>query len=83
MGSDALQDVWSWAEQKGFEFSIIDFQAGDEAGIKDVTFEIKGEYAYGLAKAEFGVHRMVRISPLTLIVGGTPLCFSLYLSIGR
>ena len=52
-----------WAEQKGFEFSIIDFQAGDEAGIKDVTFEIKGEYAYGLAKAEFGVHRMVRISP--------------------
>ena len=61
-----------WAEQKGFDFSIIDFQAGDEAGIKDVTFEIKGEYAYGLAKAEFGVHRMVRISPLTLIVGGTP-----------
>ena len=52
-----------WAEQKGFEFSIIDFQAGDEAGIKDVTFEIKGDYAYGLAKAEFGVHRMVRISP--------------------
>ena len=52
-----------WSEQKGFEFSIIDFQAGDEAGIKDVTFEIKGEYAYGLAKAEFGVHRMVRISP--------------------
>ena len=52
-----------WADQKSFEFSIIDFQAGDEAGIKDVTFEIKGEYAYGLAKAEFGVHRMVRISP--------------------
>ncbi|MFL2994029.1 MAG: peptide chain release factor 2 [Candidatus Neomarinimicrobiota bacterium] len=52
-----------WAEKKGFNFSIIDFQAGDEAGIKEVTFEVKGEYAYGLAKAEFGVHRMVRISP--------------------
>ena len=52
-----------WAEKKGFDFSIIDFQAGDEAGIKEVTFEVKGEYAYGLAKAEFGVHRMVRISP--------------------
>ena len=52
-----------WAEKKGFKISIIDFQAGDEAGIKDVTFEIKGNYAYGLSKAEFGVHRMVRISP--------------------
>ena len=52
-----------WAEKKGFKISIIDFQAGDEAGIKDVTFEIKGDYAYGLSKAEFGVHRMVRISP--------------------
>ena len=49
--------------KKGFNFFIIDFQAGDEAGIKEVTFEVKGEYAYGLAKAEFGVHRMVRISP--------------------
>ena len=52
-----------WAEKKRFDLSIIDFQAGDEAGIKEVTFEVKGEYAYGLAKAEFGVHRMVRISP--------------------
>ena len=52
-----------WAEKNGFKISIIDFQAGDEAGIKDVTFEIKGDYAYGLSKAEFGVHRMVRISP--------------------
>ena len=52
-----------WSEKNGFKISIIDFQAGDEAGIKDVTFEIKGDYAYGLSKAEFGVHRMVRISP--------------------
>ncbi len=52
-----------WAEKKGFNISIIDFHAGDEAGIKEVTFEIKGDYAYGLSKAEFGVHRMVRISP--------------------
>ncbi len=52
-----------WAEKKGFNISLIDFHAGDEAGIKEVTFEIKGDYAYGLSKAEFGVHRMVRISP--------------------
>ncbi len=52
-----------WAEKKGFNISLIDFHSGDEAGIKEVTFEIKGDYAYGLSKAEFGVHRMVRISP--------------------
>ena len=52
-----------WVERKNFKFSIIDFQPGDEAGIKDVTIEIKGDYAYGLLKAEVGVHRLVRISP--------------------
>ena len=42
---------------------MIDFQPGDEAGIKDITIEISGEYAFGLLKAEVGVHRLVRISP--------------------
>ena len=42
---------------------IIDFHSGDEAGLKEVTFELKGENAYGLIKSEMGVHRMVRISP--------------------
>ena len=52
-----------WIEKKGFSYSIIDFQPGDEAGLKDVTLEVEGEYAYGLLKAEVGVHRLVRISP--------------------
>ena len=52
-----------WAERQGFISEVIDFQAGDEAGIKSVTFTAKGDYAYGYLKAENGVHRLVRISP--------------------
>ena len=52
-----------WAESKGFKFNVIDFQNGDEAGLKDCTLEISGDYAYGLLQAEIGIHRLVRISP--------------------
>jgi peptide chain release factor 2 len=52
-----------WAERRGFELNVMDLQPGDEAGIKSVTLEIKGESAYGFLKAEAGVHRLVRISP--------------------
>ncbi len=52
-----------FAERKGFETGILDQQAGDEAGIKSVTIEVTGEYAYGYLRAEAGVHRLVRISP--------------------
>jgi peptide chain release factor 2 len=52
-----------WVERKGFKLSIIDYQPGDEAGIKSVTFTANGEYAYGYLKTENGVHRLVRISP--------------------
>ena len=52
-----------WAEKKNFKTSIIDYLPGDEAGIKSVTFTLEGEYAYGYAKAEIGIHRLVRISP--------------------
>ena len=52
-----------WAERHGFKVEILDYQEGDEAGIKDVSFIIKGENAYGYLKAENGIHRLVRISP--------------------
>ncbi len=52
-----------WAERHGFKVEVLDYQEGDEAGIKDVSFIIKGENAYGYLKAENGIHRLVRISP--------------------
>jgi len=52
-----------WAERRGFATSILDLQPGDEAGLKDATVEITGEFAYGYLKGESGVHRRVRISP--------------------
>ena len=52
-----------WAERRGYQVTILDLLAGEEAGIKSVTLEVKGQYAYGFLKAEKGVHRLVRISP--------------------
>lgn len=52
-----------WAERKGFSTTIIDYQPGDEAGVKSTSLTVEGEYAYGYAKAEIGIHRLVRISP--------------------
>jgi peptide chain release factor 2 len=52
-----------WIERRGYKFEMIDFQPGDEAGIKGVTFTASGENAFGYLKTEIGVHRLVRISP--------------------
>ncbi len=52
-----------WAEKKGFSVEVLDYLEGDVAGIKGVTFEVKGENAYGYLRSEKGVHRLVRISP--------------------
>lgn len=52
-----------YAEKNGFQVNIMDYQDGDEAGLKSATIEISGEFAYGYLKAEAGVHRLVRISP--------------------
>ena len=52
-----------WTERRGFKREVIDLQPGDEAGIKNTTFIVSGDYAYGLLLAEAGVHRLVRISP--------------------
>lgn len=52
-----------WAERKGFVARVVDESRGTEAGIKSVTFEVEGAYAYGYLRAEAGVHRLVRLSP--------------------
>lgn len=52
-----------WAERHGYKASIVDYQQGEEAGIKSVTVTIDGNYAYGYLKSETGVHRLVRVSP--------------------
>jgi peptide chain release factor 2 len=52
-----------WTERRGFRRELIDYQPGEEAGLKSATFTVAGEYAYGLLSAEAGVHRLVRISP--------------------
>jgi len=53
----------SWADKRGFKVEILDYQKGEEAGIKDVSIIVKGENAYGYLKVENGIHRLVRISP--------------------
>lgn len=62
-GDMLLRMYLRWAERRGFEVEIDDLQEGDEAGITRATISIRGENAYGYAKAERGVHRLVRISP--------------------
>ncbi|MBL0707836.1 MAG: peptide chain release factor 2 [Sulfurimonas sp.] len=52
-----------FASRRGFSIEVLDYQAGDEAGIKDVSFMVKGDNAYGYLKVETGIHRLVRISP--------------------
>ena len=52
-----------WAERQGYKLKTLNYQAGDSAGIKTVTFEVDGDYAFGWLKGENGVHRLVRISP--------------------
>lgn len=52
-----------FAERSGFKLQLMDFQEGEEAGIKSATIEVQGMYAYGLLKGESGIHRLVRISP--------------------
>ncbi len=52
-----------WAERRGYKVALVDQSEGDEAGIKSATIELRGQYAYGFAKAEAGVHRLIRLSP--------------------
>ncbi len=62
--AEMLQRMYyRWAEQRGYKVEMVDYQSGDQAGIKSATMQIKGENAYGYAKTESGVHRLVRISP--------------------
>ncbi|MBU0552068.1 peptide chain release factor 2 [Myxococcota bacterium] len=58
-----LRMLLRYCERKGFKAEITDYLAGEEAGVKSVTFRVQGEYAFGYLKSENGVHRLVRISP--------------------
>jgi peptide chain release factor 2 len=58
-----LRMYLKWGEQREFKTEVLEYQPGEEAGLKSVTFRVEGEYAYGLLAAEAGVHRLVRISP--------------------
>ncbi len=58
-----LRMYLKWAERRGLKREVLDYQPGEEAGIKSATFTLGGEYAFGLMSAEAGVHRLVRISP--------------------
>jgi peptide chain release factor 2 len=58
-----LRMYMRWIERRGFKREMIDYQPGEEAGLKSATLTVTGEYAYGLLSAEAGVHRLVRISP--------------------
>jgi peptide chain release factor 2 len=58
-----LRQYLRWCERKGYKTEIVDFQAGDEAGIDGASFTVQGPNAYGYLRAEVGVHRLVRISP--------------------
>src|SRR5207245_10477986 len=53
-----------WAERQGFQTVLYDYQAGEEDGLKEATFSVNGDYAYGLLVGEIGAHRLVRVSPL-------------------
>ena len=62
--AEMLQRMYTrWAERRGYKVELVDYHAGEQAGIKSATLLVKGENAYGYAKVESGVHRLVRISP--------------------
>jgi peptide chain release factor 2 len=62
--ADMLMRMYTrWGEKNGYKLKMMDFQAGDEVGVKSCTIEFEGEYAYGYLKSENGVHRLVRLSP--------------------
>jgi len=58
-----LRMYMRWCERRGYKTEVVDFQAGDEAGIDDVSFTVGGDSAYGYLRSEIGVHRLVRMSP--------------------
>ena len=62
-GSMLMRMYTMWAQKNDYKITELDYQDGDVAGIKSVTLEITGDYAFGLLKGENGVHRLVRVSP--------------------
>ena len=83
IGLKCLCVCTSCGEKNKFKVKELDFQAGDAAGIKSVTLQFDGDFAFGNLKGENGVHRLVRISPLTLMLNDILLSLRFCISFGR
>jgi len=72
LGLDAPAHVYRWCERQGFQVEEVDMIGGEEAGIRSVTLLVKGDYAYGMLKAESGIHRWCAFHPSTPTSAATP-----------
>src|SRR5688500_19970003 len=71
-----LRMYLKWAEQRGFKAEVLEYQPGEEAGLKSVTFRVEGEYAFGLLAAEAGDRKSTRLNSSHLVISYAVFCFN-------